>query len=235
MDAWNGLDFFIFLIFASNTILGMVRGAIREIISMMCLSVALIFMIKFTVPLARFCNSSPLISNVVNNSIMQNFMQAIGAGPITPDLLYQIFYSLSLLICFMFPFSLCEGALSHMGVMEMYTFPYVVWDRKVGGALGCIRGYVFSLLFIVVLTLHIFAVSTAPAFLEGSFFINLFKGSALSLDHLVSAQQPEKYNEIYKGKDLYKANEMLEKMGTDLLPAGNPPPNNQSTPTNTKK
>src|SRR3990167_1645354 len=100
MDTWNGLDFFIFLIFASSTILGMVRGATREIISMMCLSVALIFSIKFTIPLAVFFNRSPLINNVVDNPFMQNFMQAIDAGPLTPELLAQIFYSISLLICF---------------------------------------------------------------------------------------------------------------------------------------
>ncbi len=223
MNAWNGLDFFIFLIFASNTILGMVRGAMKEIISMMCLSVALIFTIKFTVPLAAFCNRSPLISSVVDNQFVQNFMQAIGAGPLTADLLYQTFYSISLLICFMFPFSLCEGALSRMGVVEMYTFPYLVWDRKIGGALGCVRGYVFSLMLIAIMTFHIFAGGT-PEFLQGSFFVNLFRDAAVRFDQLISAQTPDRYQEIYKGKDLFKANEVIEKMGTDLLPAGSAPP-----------
>src|SRR5205085_4360245 len=124
MNNWNGFDFLIFLILVLNTILGMARGATKEIISMMCLSMALIITIKFTVPLAGFFNSSPLISGVVSNNVVQNFMLAIGAGPLTEDLLDQIFYGLSLLVCFVGTFSICEGALNYTGFVQVFSFPY---------------------------------------------------------------------------------------------------------------
>jgi uncharacterized membrane protein required for colicin V production len=223
MDNWNGLDFFVFLIFAANTILGFARGAIREVISMMGLSVSLIFAIKFTVPLANFFNQSPSISSVLDASIIQNFMQAIGAGSLTGKMLYQVCYSVSLLICFMFPFSICEGALVRSGIVEFYTFPYVWWDRKVGGALGCIRGYVLSLFLLSILSLHLFAFSEDQAVMVHSFFVNLLQGPIQTFDSVISSQRPDQYQEIYKGRDLYKANEVLEKMGTQLLPPGSFP------------
>lgn len=211
MNNWNGLDFLIFLIFAANTILGMARGATKEIISMICLSVALIFTIKFTVPLATFFNSSPLIKNVVDNMFMQNFMLAIGAGPLTESLLRETFYSLSMLVCFVGIFSICEGALSMAGVVEMYPFPYAAWNRKVGAGLGCTRGYVISLLILSILTLHIFRGSSNSMF-TNSFFCRLFQGSIINFDSIVTGQQPEQYKEIFKGKDLFKAQEVLEQM-----------------------
>ena len=156
MNSWNGFDFLIFLIFAANTILGMSRGALKEIISMMCLSVGLIFAIKFTIPLADLFNQSPLIVDVVNNIFIQNFMHAINAGGVhlrftLPDILF-----LSLLICFVGAFSICEGALAVAGVEGVFSFPYAVLNRKVGAALGCTRGYVISIIFIYIITLHIF-------------------------------------------------------------------------------
>ncbi|OGT55556.1 MAG: hypothetical protein A3F43_02575 [Gammaproteobacteria bacterium RIFCSPHIGHO2_12_FULL_42_10] len=224
MSAWNGLDFFIFLLFAANTIRGMIRGATKEIVGMMCLSVALIFTLKFTIPLTNFFNQSPLIGDVVDSTIIQNFMEAVGLGPATPALLYQMFYSISLMICFMFPYSFCEGALSLTGVYEVYTFPYMLWNRKVGGALGCVRGYVFTLILVSILSFHLFIDDRNTSLISNSYFVNLFQDAAQTLDRLISEQKPERYQEIYKAKDLFKANQVLENMGTELLPSGSMPP-----------
>ena len=210
MNNWNGFDFFIFLIFALNTILGMSRGALKEIISMMCLSVALIFTIKFTIPLTNFFNSSPLIVDVVSSPIIQNFMQAIGAGPLTANLLFQIFYAISLLICFVGVFSICEGALSMAGVEAVFSFPYAAINRKLGATLGCTRGYVISIIFISICTLHVFAANNQ--WFAGSFFVNLLGGSAQQLDQIISGQKPEDYTKIYQGKDIYKSTDVIKNM-----------------------
>src|SRR5579862_3207090 len=119
MNSWNGLDFIIFLIFAANFILGMSRGTTREIISMMCLCAALIITIRFTVPLAAFFNKSPLMVDVVSSAFVQRFMEAIGAGPLTEDLLRQTFYSISILVCFVGTFSLCEAGLARTNLTEV--------------------------------------------------------------------------------------------------------------------
>lgn len=219
MNNWNGFDFLIFLIFVVNTILGMVRGATKEIISLMCLSAALIVTIKFAVPLADFFNSSPLINNVVDNEFMQNFMHAIGAGPLTPNLLKETFYSISILICFVGTFSLCEGALSYTGFVQSFSFPYAALNTKLGAALGCTRGYIISLIFLVILTLHIFRGENN--FITGSFFARFFEASTVRLDSLITGQRPEDYQKVFEGKDLYNSEEIMRQLGA---PGGQPAP-----------
>lgn len=211
MNSWNGFDFLIFLILALNTILGMTRGATKEIISMMCLSLALIITIKFTIPLAAFFNSSPLISSVVENNIVQNFMIAIGAGPLTEDLLDQIFYGLSLLVLFVGTFSITEGCLNYTGFVQVFSFPYAALNTKLGAALGCTRGYVISLIFISIFTLHIFKGNSN--FITGSFFSQLFATGAIRLDSIISGQNPEDYQKIFEGKELYDSGKIMQQLG----------------------
>lgn len=198
MNNWSGVDFFIFLIFFVNTMLGMSRGAAREIISMMCVSVALIFTIKFTVPLTNFINSSPGIQDVIDSTITKNFMSAIGADPLTTGMLYQVAYCLSILICFVGIFATGEAVLNFTGFVEMFTFPYAFLNRKLGAALGATRGYILSVIFILILQ-HLFI--SHP--LSNSYFINLFQGTANKLDSLIASQQPEQYKTIYEDKNLY--------------------------------
>lgn len=217
MDSWNGLDFIIFLIFVLNTVLGMVRGATKEIMSMICLSAALIIMIKFTVPLTGLFNSSPVMADVVDNGFIRNFMLAINAGPLTIDLLKQVFYSLSTLVCFVGAFSICEAALTRTGFQESYSFPYAALSSKLGAALGCTRGYVITLIFLLVST-HIFSgTAIGNEFLSGSYFANLFQSSTAKLDGLIIGQRPEKYKEIFEGKDLYNQEQIFKQLKTDQL------------------
>lgn len=234
MNNWNGFDFFIFIIFALNMFLGMSRGASKEIISFMCLSLALIFTIKFTVPLANFLNRSPLIDTVVNNRIVENFMVAANAGPLTVSLLQQINYSISMIICFTGAFSVCEAGLSYTGFSESYSFPYATLSRKVGGSLGVVRGYVISLLIIAVFNFHIFKSGTSAAigesFMTNSFFVNLFKGAAAKLDGIISGQNPENYREIYKAKDLYKMEDITKQLQDQSVVPQQPNPPQQAVP-----
>lgn len=214
MDNWNGLDFLIFLIFTVNVIHGMVRGATKEIISLMCISAALIITIKFTVPMANFFNSSPLIVNVVDNKIIQNFMVAIGAGPLTPDLLKQTFYCISMLICFVGTFSVCEAALSRPGFVEVFSFPYATLNRKVGAALGCTRGYIFVLFFLLIASLLFRVTPMGQSLFSGSYFARLFKSTIKQLDELIIGQQPEKYKEIFKDRNLINEGQILKQLNT---------------------
>jgi uncharacterized membrane protein required for colicin V production len=211
MDSWNGLDFLIFLIFAVNTILGMVRGATKEIISMMCLCAALIITIKFTVPLAGIFNNSPLMVDVVDSSIIQNFMLSIGAGPVTEDLLKQMFYAISLLLCFVGTFSICEAALSRPGFVEVFSFPYATLNRKVGAALGCTRAYVIVLIFLLIIA-HVFSANNGDAIIRGSYFAQLFNSSAQKMDDLIIGQRPGSYQEIFKDKNLFNSGQVIQQL-----------------------
>lgn len=225
MNNWNGIDFFIFLIFVVNTMLGMARGATREIISVMGLSAALIVTIKFTVPLTHFFNSSPLMATVVQNDVMNNFMLSIGAGPITFSLLQELFFCISMLICFVGTFSLCEATLAFPGFMEMLSFPYAALNRKVGAGLGALRGYVVTLVLLVAV-MHLFkngtnTLLTNNNILAGSYFAGLFQGSADKLNNLIAEQKPERYQEIYQDKNLYNEKNVIDtlKPADDQAPA----------------
>jgi len=198
MNTWNGLDFIIFLIFALNTFTGMNRGASREIISMMCLCMSLIITIRFTVPLAQFFNGSPLMIDVVSSTVVQRFMSAVGVGPLTADLLKQLFYSISMLICFVGTFSICEGGLGRTNLVETLSFTSAAVSRKIGAALGCTRGYIISLIILVILTLHIFRPGNniGDGMTANSFFVGLFQSQTKQLDNLITRQNPDYYNTI---------------------------------------
>ncbi len=219
MSSWNGLDFFIFLIFLLNTILGMSRGATKEIISMMCLSAALIFTIRFTVPLTHFFDSSPLIQDVIDSSFIRNFMRAIGAAPLTADLLHEISWSLSVLVCFVGVFSVLDAVLVS-SFAEVFSFPYAVWNRKVGAALGCIRGYVINLVIIMILTLHIYKGGEGvpgSSLLYGSYFIGLFQGAAMKLDGLINRQDVANYQKVFEDKNLYNVKDITGVVSPNFL------------------
>lgn len=216
MDSWNGLDFFIFLIFAVNTILGMSRGAAKELISTMCLCVALVCTIKFTIPLATFFNKSPLMVDVITSKFVQNFIASLGLNPLSTNTLQEIFYSISLLVCFVGVFSVCEGGLSMSGLLEVYSFPYAWLNRKLGAVLGGIRGYVITLILISVTTLHVFKNSDESAF-KNSYFVNLFASSAVLFDSIVSKQQPEQYQKIFRDKNLYNPLKALQDLSKPAL------------------
>lgn len=180
----------------------MSRAATKEIISMASLSAALICAIKFTMPLALFFNRSPLLIDVVSDKHIQNFMLSLGLNPLGEESLQEIFYSISLLVCFVGTFSICEGVLGIFGIVEMYPFPYAMLNRKLGAVLGGVRGYVISLILISICVLHIFKNSDNSIF-TSSFFVKKFYSSAKKFDSIISGQQPEQYKDIFEDKNLY--------------------------------
>ncbi len=221
MSSWTGLDFFFFLVFLLNTLLGMSRGATKEIISMMCLSAALVVMIQFTIPMTKFMNSSPLITDVVTAKMTQNFMRAIDMPPLTEATILHFNYCVSLLVCFVGTFGALEAVLTVTGIQEVYHFPYAIADRKLGATLGATRGFVIVLIFIIILE-HLF-VGDAPR----SKFIDLLGNSAKKLDELVEAQAPERFQEILQDKNLYNQiqagailNDLMKTIPTGAQPSG---------------
>ncbi|HSW68580.1 MAG TPA: CvpA family protein [Gammaproteobacteria bacterium] len=209
MSSWSGLDFFIFLIFLVNTLLGMARGATKEIISSICLCAALVITLKFTIPLTKFVNSSPLITDVITSQFVQNFMRAIEMPPLTESMLLHLGYCVSLAVCFVGTFSVCEGVLAYASAVEVFTFPYATLNRKIGGGLGAVRGFVIVLVFIIILE-HLY-IGDLPS----SKFINLLQGSANKMDTLITEQAPERYQEILQDRNLYNQKMILKDlMGT---------------------
>lgn len=210
MSNWNSLDFIIFLIFVANTLLGLARGATKEICSMIGVTVAIIFCIKFTIPLTHFLDKSPLIQDVLTSQYVQNFMQTIGAGPLTAKALHQLSYSVALLLSFSAAFFICEVTLNMSGFVEAFPFPYAALNRKLGGTLGAIRGYIFNLLIVIILALHLFKPVGGENIATTSYFVKLLYGAAERLDNLISKQQVDKYRDVYKDKNLYNDSDVYK-------------------------
>jgi uncharacterized membrane protein required for colicin V production len=207
MSNWNVLDYLVFFIFFLNTILGIARGATKEIISMMCLTVAMIVLIRFTVPLAGFMDSSPLVQNVIDSVIVQNFMASIGADPLTVYSLRQITFSLAVLICFVGTFSAGEAVLAFTGIVEVYPFPIAFLNRKLGAALGFIRGYVIAIVFLLIVQ-HLYIARP----ITDSYFLNLFHNTVVKLNHYITEQNTAGYKAIMQDSNLYNENDMLNKV-----------------------
>jgi len=211
MSSWTGLDFFIFLIFLLNTLLGMSRGGVKEIISMISLCAALVVTIKFTMPLSSWINKSPLITDVITSQFVQNFMTAIEMPSLTEPMVFQLDYSLSLLLCFAGTFSVCEGVLAYSSMMEAFGLTTTVINRKMGAVFGATRGFVIVLVFIILLE-HLYA-GNGSAFsgnVPASGFINLLGSSAKKLDGIIIAEAPERYQEILPDKKLYDQSRVLK-------------------------
>ena len=246
MNDWNGFDFLVFLIFAVNTIVGMSRGATREVISMLCLSVALIFTIKFTLPLANFLNSSPVAADFVDNPVTIRFIAAVGVEAITLELMREVTFGISLLLCFAGAFCICEAALTTRGFTEMMTFPYATLNKKVGAALGCTRGFIINVVMVNILVLHIFSgngnAALRNSIVGNSYFVKLLLPSAIKLDGFISNQTPESYKEMFDDKAIYNEESVLKTLNYDSNPLRsgqpqpqNPPPALPSTPGNSNQ
>jgi len=205
MSNWSGLDYFIFLFFLMNILLGMARGGLKESISTFGLCAALVMTIAFTGPLTKFVNSSPLMTDVVSSPMVQNFMKAVGMPPLTYDSLVNCGYALSLLICFVGAFGVCEAVLAYSNVMEAFSLPVTLINRKVGVALGALRGFIFTVIFLVVLK-HLFMGDNQYL----GTFATMFQGPVDKLDYLIQIRAPERYGEILKDSNLYNTQKVLD-------------------------
>jgi hypothetical protein len=160
-------------------------------------------MIKFTMPVAEYINKSPLIIDVVTSQFVMNFMKAINMPPLTDAVLFSFNFCLSLLICFVGTFSVCEATLSYSSAMEAFGMSTTIINRKSGAAFGATRGFVLVLIFIVILQ-RLF-VGEPPA----SRFIDLLGPSATKMKDIIVSGAPQRYIEILQDKNLYNQDQIL--------------------------
>lgn len=229
MNNWNQLDFFIFLILAINFIQGLVRGATREIIALMCLCFAIIVTIKFTVPVETFLNKSPAKTIAAESEIVQNFLysfnDALNNGQqmnITPmALLNRIVFCISLVLCFTAAYSVTAAGLSVSGFVEVFSFPYAALNRKIGGALGFLRGYVVSLIVIICL-MTFYAQGNnflGSEWVKNSAFVNLlYKDPATKFFEIIKTQDPDRYRDIFENRGNFTVQDMYDKLDGGQTP-----------------
>jgi len=202
MNSWNGVDFFIFLIFLMNTLLGMARGGLKEFISSFSLIAALVVTIRFTIPITEFMNGSPMIEEGLTSQFVQNFMHAINMPPLTEAMVLQMNYCLAMMILFVLTYSLCDAALAFGSPTEAFGLSVTIVNRKLGIALGAVRGFVISLLFVIIF-IHLYEGNVT------SVVVNSLRGPAEKLDNLIRARTPEQYQQILQDEKLYHPENVL--------------------------
>jgi uncharacterized membrane protein required for colicin V production len=142
-------DVVLFLAIFVNTILGFARGLFREAISILCLIVAIVVAMKFTVPLSEFLSTSAGFKDVV--LVITRYANHPGAnGP-----LYLFGFGVSFLLLFVGVYSISEVVnhyVSNIGAFILFPM-LAILDRIIAGVLGFIRGYIFALITILIVGL----------------------------------------------------------------------------------
>ena len=142
-------DVILFLIIFVNTILGFARGLFREAISLLCLIVAMVVAMKFTIPLSDFLSTSAGFNDVV--FVITKYTGYSGANGV----LYLFGFGVSFLLLFVGVYCIAEVVnhyISNVGAFILFPMMAIL-DRLIAGLLGFIRGYVFALITILIVGL----------------------------------------------------------------------------------
>lgn len=145
MMDFTWVDFIIFGVIFLNTIAGFARGAVKEIVSILVLIVALVITIKFTATIANFLNTSQGSMDVL--AVFAKFLSINATEP-----LFLFTWGLALLLLFVGVFCIGE-TVNYYTSIGIITFPLQFLGRLIGVVLGFIRGYAFALILLLVLGL----------------------------------------------------------------------------------
>jgi membrane protein required for colicin V production len=175
MVDFTWLDYILFLIFFLNIILGFARGVSKEIISILSLAVALFIAVKFTSPIANVLITSQGLEDVLGVVIkFLNYNASTG--------LSSLAYALSFLVLFVGIFFTGEAVIFYANI-ELFLFPFSVFGRLLGAAIGFVRGYALNVVILLILKLTPFTLSSAW---EQSYFVPRLLPQVLKLANLIS-------------------------------------------------
>ena len=120
----------------------------REIISIIALIIALVIAIQFTVPLSDLLTATVGFKDVLSS--FSTFAHISAEGPLA-----SISFAVSFLVLLFATFFTAE-AVNYYAVTTI-MFPifivFTLFEKMLAGLLGFVRGYVFSLIFILILAM----------------------------------------------------------------------------------
>lgn len=176
MADYTWLDYIIFLIFFVAIIMGLARGIMRELISLVVIAVALVITIKFTMSLTYF-----LYFTKGSYDVIVFITKYISPGDWGK---YIAVFTLDLSILLLF-----VGTMSIGEAVNYYVYPNTIMGsafsllyRISGSAVGFIRGYIFNVILILVLSITPVAHWHAWT---SSYFVPRLKGAADKLGALI--------------------------------------------------
>jgi membrane protein required for colicin V production len=145
MTDFTWLDYIIFFIYFISIVLGLARGVFRELISLGVIIVALIVMVKFTKPLTYFLYLTPGSHDVI--AFISKF-----AFSGWSHYLFTLTLVIALLILFVGTLSIGEAVNHYVGPNTYLSAGISFIYRVAGGAVGLARGYVFNIIFVLILS-----------------------------------------------------------------------------------
>lgn len=176
MADYTWFDFIIFLVFFLAVVLGLARGLMREIISLLIVIVGLIVTIKFALPLAQFLYYTKGSHDVI--AFISRYIAANNWDK------YIAFFTLDLSVLLLF-----VGTTSIVEAVNHYVFPNAFMGaalsflyRITGGIVGLIRGYIYNVILILILSIT--PLTQDPAW-TGSYFVHRLSASVNILGSLI--------------------------------------------------
>lgn len=168
MADFTWLDYIIFFIFLVGTLSGLARGIVRELISLIAIIVALIITIKFTMSLTYFLYFTKGSRDVIA------FIARFVPGGDWSKYLSLFTLDLSVLLLFVGSMSIAEAVNSYMLPNTFMSSALSLVYRLTGAAVGFIRGTIFNVVFILILTVS--PITQDPAW-TGSSLVPRLMGS----------------------------------------------------------
>jgi membrane protein required for colicin V production len=174
ISGFNFVDIAILAIFLISIIMGLGRGLLSEILSLLVLVAAFVVAILFTNSLTNYFTHTTTVQHMVN--------QANAAGTNASEPASLMLYAISFAILFLG--TLIVGSIIKMLINLMLSIGVLGFgNRLLGGLFGIIRGYLFNLLLIFLIQL---SPMSAQAWWKESTLVPYFLPQAAWLSSKVS-------------------------------------------------
>lgn len=175
MSNLNWIDIVILVIFFFSVIAGLMRGFIKEVLSVITWVVAFVVAAMFSQKLALMFTGSQQVQTIVNNASNSIGMNAAHPVSILSIGLSFILIFVVVLIIGSLITSLISAAVSGVGMGLL--------NRLLGGLFGLVRGFLVVLLVIFLLQMTSFK---DQQFWQQSQFVNSFQPAVAWLSNIVS-------------------------------------------------
>jgi membrane protein required for colicin V production len=201
MSGFNWVDYIFLIIFFISLLMGLSRGLIKEVLSLLTWIVSIIVASMFTHRLATWFTGTPQVQSAINNT--SNTLGMNSAQPISMVSLAASFIILfigSMIVC-----SIIASILSQVGNMPGIS----ILNRLAGTVFGVARGFLINI--IVVFLVELSPLSQEPSWTQSQ-LLPLFKPGAAIVTNLV---QPG----LQQLKS--KVSNTIQNVGSQYLPAAN--------------
>jgi membrane protein required for colicin V production len=175
MSGLNGIDYFILSIFGFSMFVGLSRGLVKEIVSLVALGLAFVIATMYANQLALAFTTNPGVQSVVTET-----SNTIGVSTVQPVSYAAIGVSYGLI----FTGTLLVGSIVGFILNLFFTTGVLgVVNRLSGAAFGLLRGFIINLVIIFVIQLTV--VGSQPAWHQSQ-LVKQYQPAVLWLSGMVA-------------------------------------------------